>query len=152
MVVRLLVRPSRQEDRRSDASALELSFVPQGSTGQGGDRHGRGHLGFDAEARGDAGFVVVLQKPQQLRLVAQVGAQVLTDTAGVLGHDSVVEPLVVAEVEALVLQLRLHVPVRLRDQHGVGMLRVESADHVRPELARPARRRLGVPRLRRTPG
>ena len=81
-----LLRSAGQEDRRSDATALELSLVPQRGPGQRGDGDRRRPLGVHTEARRDAGLVVVLQEAQQLRLVAQVGAQVLADGASVQGQ------------------------------------------------------------------
>ena len=48
------------------------------------------------------------------------------DTGRVIAKDPVVEPLVVAEVETLLLQLPLHVPVRLGDEHGLGVLPAQS--------------------------
>jgi hypothetical protein len=93
--------------------------VPQGRAGQRGDGHGRGPLGIPVKAAGDAGLVMVLQEAHQPGLVAQVRAQVVPDGGRVLADDPVMEPLVVAEVEAMLLKLPLLVPVGFGDHHGV---------------------------------
>jgi hypothetical protein len=49
------------------------------------------------------GLVVVLQEPHEATLVTQVGAQVVADRVGVLANDSVVQPLVITEVEPVLL-------------------------------------------------
>ena len=77
--VRRFIRPARQEDRWPHSPALELPFVPQGGTGQGGNGDGRGPLGARRKAVGDAGLVMVLEKAHQPGLIAPVSVQVVTD-------------------------------------------------------------------------
>ncbi len=69
-----------------------------------------------AEHRGGPRLVVVLDEPHQPFLVGGVGEQVQSYLLGVLVHQPVVEALVVAEVEALLLELPLQVPVGLGDE------------------------------------
>ena len=71
------------------------------------------------ERRRRARLVVVLDEAQQLRLVRRVGLQVAAHRRRVLVREPVVEPLVVAVVEALLLQRVLHVPVGLGDEDQV---------------------------------
>ena len=66
-----------------------------------------------------ARLVVVLDEAQQPLLVAAVGLQVAAHGLGGLVDEPVVEALVVAEVEALLLQRPLHVPVGLGDEQEV---------------------------------
>ena len=56
----------------------------------------------------------------------------------VAAEDAVVEPLVVAEAEALLLERPLHVPVGLGDEHGVRVPGVtpKFRDHRGPEFLR----------------
>ena len=64
---------------------------------------------------------MVLDEAQQALLVAGVRLQVPAHRLGGLVHEPVVEALVVAEVEALLLERPLHVPVGLGDeQRGPG--------------------------------
>ena len=99
---------------------------------------------------GGARFVVVLEEADEVALVVEVGAQVAAHRPGILVEQAVVEPLVVAEVEAELLQLPLEVPVRLGDEQESGMLGPDGADHLGPVLLRPARRRPDRPRSGRT--
>ena len=125
-----------------DLEHLELAYAPPygaakdpvNMAGQRGDGHGRGPFGVGRKAAGDAGLVMVLQETHQPGLVAQVRAQVVPDGGGVLAQDPVIEPLVVAEVEALLLKLPLHVPVGLGDHHRLRMPGAQLAEHGRPEL------------------
>ena len=129
-----LVRPPGQEDGRPDPPALELALVPQRGAGQGRDADGSGPLGRRIHPRRDAGLVVVLQEAQQPGLVSRIGPEVVADGGRVLLDDPVIQPLVVAEVEALLLEFRLHVPVRLGDEHDLRVLPAQLADHGRPEF------------------
>ncbi|MGE6738546.1 hypothetical protein, partial [Streptomyces sp. NPDC059900] len=105
-----------------DTAPGELALVPQGRAGQRGNKRGRRpFLGRRQGARGPR-LVVVLQEPDQAALVLLVGLQVPAHRLGALVQDPVVEPLVVAEVEPLLLQGPFEVPVGLRGE-----------DHVRVE-------------------
>ena len=123
-----------EEERWPHAAALELSFVPQGRAGQRGDGHGRGPLGIPVKAAGDAGLVMALQEAHQPGLVAQVRAQVVPDGGRVLADDPVIEPLVVAEVEAVLLKLPLPIPVGFGDHHRLRVPGAQLAEHGQPEL------------------
>ena len=143
----------RRNTGQPHAPALELALVPQRGAGQGGDRPPRRPARRRRASVGrDPRLVVVLQEPHQPRLVAEVGARGAPRTGAASAVDEpVVEPLVVAEVEALLLQLPLHVPVRLGDeQHGPGCRARTRPMHLRPELRRPAPARPARPRSART--
>ena len=60
-------------------------------------------------------------KRTSLLLVADVGAQVAAHRLGALVHEPVVEALVVAVVEALLLERVLEVPVGLGQEDEVGV-------------------------------
>ena len=62
---------------------------------------------------------MVLDEAHEPLLVADVGRQVPVDRLGALVHEPVVEPLVVAVVEALLLQRPLEIPVGLGDEDEV---------------------------------
>jgi hypothetical protein len=128
------VRAAAQEDRWAYAATLELPLVPKRRTGQRGNRDGRRGLGFGWDSAGNAGLIVILQEPQEATLVTQVGAQVVADRLGVFANDSVVEPLVITEVEPVFLQIPLHVPIGFGDQHCVRVSSAHASDYFRPEL------------------
>jgi hypothetical protein len=58
----------------------------------------------------------------------------ITDAGHVPADDPVVEPLVVAEVEALLLKHPLRVPVGLGQQDGLRVPAAKAGDDGRPEL------------------
>ena len=64
---------------------------------------------------------MVLDEAHEPALVAGVGGQVPVHRLGALVDEPVVEALVVAVVEALLLERPLEVPVRLGDEDEVGM-------------------------------
>ena len=91
-------------------------------------------------ARGSSWFSM---KRTSRGLVRVVGQEVEPHLFGALVHESVVEPLVVAVVEALLLQRPLQVPVRLGHEHGTrdatrARRRSRSASS-RPAVAAPPR-------------
>jgi len=100
----------------------------------------------------DARLVVVLQEADEPRLVGELGAQVTAHAHHVPADDPVIEPLVVAEVEALLLKRPFHIPVGLGDEHGLRVLAAQARDDGRPELPPPrAPGQYGHPRSWRRP-
>ena len=94
---------------------------------------------------------MVLDEADEARLVRGVGRQVAAYRRGVVVLEAVVETLVVAVVEPLLLELPLEIPVRLGHEDEVGMLALHGGDdrgpvvRVRPRagaLAPGARERL----------
>lgn len=63
------------------------------------------------ERRGGARFVVVFQESHETVLIIEAGEEVLAHRAGVAVAQSVQEPLVVAVVEALLLQRPFEIPI-----------------------------------------
>jgi hypothetical protein len=85
------------------------------------------------ERRRGARFVVVLEEPGHAVLDVDLGPEVVTHGAGVSVPEPVVEPLVVGDVEALLLQLPLEVPVDLGHQHHRRVPVAQPGDRRRPE-------------------
>ena len=103
-----------------DAPPLELTLVPERRPRQGGDDHRGRPFGGRRELAGDAGFVVVLDEAHEASLVFEVGAEVAAYVRGAGVEQAVVEALVVAVVEAELLELPLEIPVGLGDEQESG--------------------------------
>src|SRR5215218_5104549 len=56
-------------------------------------------------------LVVILEEASQARLVVEAGREMVADGGGVGAAQSIIEPLVVAIVEALLQQLPFEVPI-----------------------------------------
>src|ERR1700689_498052 len=80
------------------------------------------------------GLIVVLQKAQQVLLVSKAGKEMESNTLRIAMFQPIIEPLVVAEVEPLALQLILQVPVSLGDETEVRMHVLNSGDQIPPIL------------------
>ena len=128
----LLVGPAREEHRQLDGAALELALVDEPRAGLAQRGHGGGARLLARERRGRARLVVVLDEADESLLVPEVGVQVPVHGVGAVVHEAVVEPLVVAVVEALLLQRPLEIPVGLGHEHEAGMGALHSGDHGRP--------------------
>ena len=128
----LLVGPAGKEDRQLNRAALELALVNEARAGLAERGHGRGTCLLARERRCRARLVVVLDEADQSLLVAEVGSQVPVHGLRVVVHQAVVEPLVVAVVEALLLQRPLEIPVGLGHEHEAWMRALHSGDHGRP--------------------
>ena len=127
-----LCRATAQEDRQPHLPSLELPLVQQLRPGEGEDRHGRG-APFSGRKRGSRpGLVMVLDEADHPLLVGRIRQEVLTHALGIPVLHPVVELLVVAEVEPLLLQLPLQVPVGLGDEPELRMLRLDRRDDRRP--------------------
>ena len=89
-------------------------------------RDGRGarlRRGKVAAARGSSWFS---RKRTSCSWYAEVGVQVAAHRLGALVREPVVEALVVAVVEALLLERPLEIPVGLGDEDEVGMARLDA--------------------------
>ena len=132
VLVGRLVGPAAEEDRQAHLATLELTLVDEPRAGLRERRHG-GDAGAVGRKRGRrARLVVVLEKPHEAPLVAGVGGQVAADLVGALAREAVVEPLVVAGVEALLLERPLEIPVGLGEEEEAGMRLTDGRDHRRP--------------------
>ena len=98
-----------------------------------------------AAARGSSWFSM---KRTSLLLVADVGRQVPVHRVGALVHEPVVEALVVAVVEALLLERVLEVPVGLGQEDEVGVRALDGARSRSASSRRPAARRPRSPQVR----
>ena len=117
-----------------DPPPVELAFVHEPCSGLGQRGHRRGPCLRTWERRGRARLVVVLDEAEQPVLVGRVPRQVPVHRGGVLVGEPVVEALVVAVVESLLLQRPLAIPVGLRDEDEVGMDVLDDRDRRRPVL------------------
>ena len=147
--VRLLVGPASEEDRQLDAPAVELTVVDE-PRARLPERRDRGRPGLaGAERRRRPRLVVVLDEAHEPLLVAGVARQVPVHGLGALVQQPVVQALVVAVVESLLLERVLEVPVRLGHEDEVGVVGLDRRDHGRPVLVCRAARRLARPRSAR---
>ena len=83
-----------------------------------------------------ARLVVVLEKPGELILVIEPGAKVVADRPDVAGLQPVVEPFVVAIVEALLLQRPFEIPIDLGHESEGRMRAAHRRRRLRPERLR----------------
>ncbi len=124
---------------------FDLAFVEEAQPARQ-QRHDRRRLVHGRrEGRGGPWLVVVLEEAHRAILKARVGHQVLAHRRGALGHQAIVEALVVGLVEAGLLQRPLHVPVDLRHEHELWVAALDGGDGLRPERIVLGRRPVGRP-------
>ena len=103
---------------------------------QSGNRDCGSLLLCERKSRGGSRFIVVFQKAQQLPLVGQVSAKMKPDAFRIFMLQPIIKPLVVAEIEAMLLQFPLLVPVSLGNEADVRMRSLNGGDHVIPVFGR----------------
>jgi len=121
-----------EEHREMDLPALELTFVHQAGAGLRERGDGRGAFPRRFEHGRSPWLVVVLDEAHQVGLVRVAGQEVQPHLLGALVDEPVVQPLIVAEVEALLLERPLQVPVRLGHEPEFRVRLVQRTDHRRP--------------------
>ena len=132
VLVDRLLGSAAEEDGKLHPPAVELPLVDESRAGLAQRRDG-GRARLRRRKRCcRARLVVVLDEPNEAALVLEVGAEVPVYLLGALVHQTIVEALVVAVVEALLLERPLHVPVRLGDEDEVGTIGLHGRDHRRP--------------------
>src|SRR5262245_5367378 len=99
-----LLRTSPQEHRHPCAPPLELSIMEQDRALQSRHRHRRSPSLGGSECRRGARLVVVFDEADESLLIAGFSTEMQPDGFGVLMLQAIVEPLVIAEIEALLLQ------------------------------------------------
>ena len=78
---------------------------------------------------------MIFEESDEPTEMVRLGIELSSDRGSVAAFDeAVVQTLVVAVVESLLLQGGLEVPVRLRDECEVGVYRPHSSDHEWPIL------------------
>jgi hypothetical protein len=98
-----LRRSAAEEDRHAHLAPFQLALVEQARAGDREGHHRGGPVLGGSEGRGGPRLVVVLDEPNQPLLKGDIGQQVQLDTLGSAGGEPVVEPFVVAVVEAQLL-------------------------------------------------
>ena len=111
-----LVGTSSQEHRNPDLAAIELAFVKEPRSRSGRHHHSGGALLRRRECGGGSRLIVILDEANKLRLIRRIGAEMAADALGIIVFQAVVQPLVVAVVEPLLLQLPFEIPVRFGDE------------------------------------
>src|SRR5271169_5183966 len=101
---------------------------------EAGNRDCGGLLLGGRKGRCGPGLIVVLEEAKQLLLVGKVGTKMKPNSLCIVMFQAIIEPLVIAEVEPLLLQFPLQVPVSLGNEEKVWMFSLESRDHVTPVL------------------
>ncbi len=67
-------------------------------------------------------FIMVLDKPEQLRQIRRIRTEMQTNLLCVPVLQTIVKLLVIAEIETQLLQLPLQIPVRLGDKEETGII------------------------------
>ena len=84
---------------------------------------------------------MVLEEPKQIVLVCKVSTQMKSNALCIVVFQSIIKPLVVAEVESPLLQLPLQVPVGLSDKAKARMRSLDRGNYIVPIFGwRPLRR------------
>jgi len=102
--------------------------------GQGQDGHRSSALFLRGESCCGTRFIMILNEAHQFILIATVCKQMQAHGFGVVVNQSVIQPLVIAVVEALLLQLPLKAPVCLGHEQGVGIFFARRLDYFLPVL------------------
>ena len=77
---------------------------------------------------------MVLDEANEFLLVSKISAQMEPDALGRVVFQAVVQALVIAEIEPLLLELPLEVPVSLGHEKEVGVESLDGRDHFNPIL------------------
>src|SRR5262245_27717731 len=93
--------------------ALELTLVKEAQSGRQVRDDGRGLVHGAREGRRRARLVVILHEARELALVVEPGVEMLPDGPGMAVAEPIVQPLVVGEVETLMLHGPLEIPIDL---------------------------------------
>mmetsp|Transcript_18991 Transcript_18991/g.30272 ORF Transcript_18991/g.30272 Transcript_18991/m.30272 type:complete len:245 (-) Transcript_18991:558-1292(-) len=80
-------------------------------------------------------FIVVFEESHQLRLVPYVGHQMSLDLADVKLFQTIVQRLIIREIEPKCMQLVLTIPVALSNKNKPRVFFLGTLDSVRPELS-----------------
>ena len=128
-------RAALQEDGDAGAPAFQLPFMEEHGAGQCGDRDRACLKLCRRKGCGGSRFVVILQKAEQARLVQRWLADVSLEGWCIPGFEIVIRCFVVAEVEALLHQLRFAIPIGFGDEEKVWVRRSYSLDDGCPEVS-----------------
>ena len=79
-------------------------------------------------------LIVVLEEAKQLLLVGKISTEMKPNTLCIVMLQAIIESLVVTEVEPLLLQLPLQVPVSFGNEEELRMLFPDGWDYVSPVL------------------
>ena len=82
---------------------------------------------------------MIFEEAQKLFLVGQISAEMKASAFCVVMLQAIVEPLVVAEIKALLLQLPFQVPIGFSDEAEVRVSMLDRRNHVNPILRRRCR-------------
>ena len=121
IMINRLCWASAEEDRQPHPPSLELSLVQEPGSGESENRHRRRATSSVGKGGRGPGLVMVLDEPDHAFLVRKVRQEMLPHALGGPVLHPVVEFLVVAEVETLLLQLPLQIPIRLGDEPELRM-------------------------------
>src|SRR5215475_13621199 len=75
---------------------------------------------------------MILQEPDELVLISQIGAQMRSDTLRSIMLQTVIQSLVVAVIETLLLQFPLQIPIGFGDEEDVRMSLPNGGNKIRP--------------------
>ena len=134
--IRGLDRPAAQMRGQAHPGTLGLALLEEAKArGEEGDDGGGLVLGPGEGGRSPR-LVMVLQKAGQLVLIVEAGEEMTPDLRRIGMAQPVIEPLVVAIVEALVLQRPFEVPIDLRHESEAGVGLADRGDRLGPERLR----------------
>src|SRR4051794_37562242 len=129
------MRLPAEQHRQVDAPTIALAIVDQAGTGQRGNDHGCSFQLAGQERGGGARLVMVLDGAHERALVGHVPREMPAHAPRAVMDEPIVEALVVAVVEALLLELPFEFPVRLRHEAEPRLVSLDSRNDLAPELA-----------------
>jgi hypothetical protein len=125
---------SGQKDRYPYLTAFKLAFMEESCPRQSGYRDCCGPMFRRGKGRCGPRLIVVLEEAEQPLLVGKVGTEMKSNTLCIVMFHAIIEPFVVAEVEPLLLQLPLQVPVSFRDETKMRSCSLNGRDDFTPVL------------------
>src|SRR4051812_6799802 len=122
--------------RHPHSRALELAVVKESHTRRECSNDGCGLMARPGKDGRRARLVVILEKARQPILVVESRFQMAANGAGIGMAQAIVQPLVVAVVEALLLQFPFVVPIGLGQKSEAPMSVAHGRDRLGPKWRR----------------
>src|SRR5262249_41251732 len=131
-----LIRRATEMRRNVSLAPAELTLVEEPQSGREEGYDGRGLVNSGSKCGRRAWLVVVLEEASHPFLVVRPRIEVFAHRPGVTLAESVVEPLVVGVIKALLLQRPFQVPVNFGHEAKVGYSVADAPGRPRPEERR----------------
>ena len=131
-----MLRPASKKHAEPCMSALKLALVKQHRSRQGHAHDGCCAMFLWRECCGGSGFVMILEKAYQATVVSRITLQMLPYRLDLSMFQPVIQPLIVAIVESLLLQFPFEIPVRFSHKEELPMAPSYGGDQLGPILSR----------------